>query len=98
MLSPSRPQNRMTHQKCVLKEEINDTQHVVFDVAHNIEHNALCVSSTKMETGLVGIGVPIGTDAFVQNFVPKRCRAIIDDVEKLDAIQGDSIHYQLLWF
>jgi hypothetical protein len=34
--------------------------------------------------GFVGIGVPIGTDAFVQNFVAKTCRAIIDDVEKLD--------------
>ena len=33
--------------------------------------------------GFVGIGVPIGTDAFVQNFVAKTCRAIIDDVEKL---------------
>jgi hypothetical protein len=50
MLSPSRPQNRMTHQKRVLKEERNDTQHIVFDVAHNIVHNVLCASSTKMET------------------------------------------------
>jgi Ethanolamine utilization protein EutJ (predicted chaperonin) len=37
--------------------------------------------------GFVGIDVPIGTDAFVQNFVSKTCRPIIDDVEKLDAIQ-----------
>jgi hypothetical protein len=43
--------------------------------------------------GFVGIGVPIGTDAFVQNFVAKACRAIIDDVEKLDAIQDGFIHY-----
>ena len=48
--------------------------------------------------GFVGIGVPIGTDAFVQNFVAKTCRAIIDDVEKLDAIQDGFIHYQLLRF
>jgi hypothetical protein len=73
MLSPSHPQNRMTYQR-VLKEEVNDTQYVVFDVSHNIEHNVLCASSTKMETSLVGIGVFIGTDVFVQNFVPKRCR------------------------
>ncbi len=46
--------------------------------------------------GFVGIGVPIGTDAFVQNFVAKTCRGIIDDVEKLVAIQDDFIHYQLL--
>ena len=48
--------------------------------------------------GFVGIGVPIGTDAFVQNFVAKACRTIIDDVEKLDAIQDGFIHYQLLRF
>ncbi len=46
----------------------------------------------------VGIGVPIGTDAFVQNFVAKTCRAIIDEVETLDAIQDGFIHDQLLRF
>jgi len=34
--------------------------------------------------GFVCIGVPIGTDDFVQNFVVKTCRDIIDDVEKLE--------------
>ncbi len=48
--------------------------------------------------GFVGIGVPIGTDAFVRNFVAKTFRAIIDDVEKLDAIQDGFMHYQLLRF
>jgi hypothetical protein len=48
--------------------------------------------------GFVGIGVPVGTDTFVQNFVTKTCRPIIDDVEKLDAIQDGFIHYQLLRF
>jgi hypothetical protein len=48
--------------------------------------------------GLVGIGVPIGTDAFVRNFVAKTCRAIIDDVEKFDAIQDGFVHDQLLRF
>ena len=37
--------------------------------------------------------VPNGTDAFVQNFVAKTCRDIIDDVEKLDSIQDGFIHY-----
>ena len=37
----------------------------------------------------------IGTDVFVRNFVPKTCRVIIDDVEKLDVIQV-FIHYQVL--
>ena len=48
--------------------------------------------------GFVGVGVPIVTDTFVRNFVAKTCRAIIDDVEKLDAIQDGFIHYQLLRF
>ena len=48
--------------------------------------------------GFVGIGMPIGTDAFVQNIVAKTCRAIIDDVDKLDAIQDGFIYYQLLRF
>jgi hypothetical protein len=48
--------------------------------------------------GFFGIGVPIGTDASVQNFVAKTCRAIIDDVEKLDAIEDGFVHYQVLRF
>jgi hypothetical protein len=42
--------------------------------------------------------VPIGTDAFIQSFVAKTCRDIIDDVEKLDTIQDDFVHFQLLRF
>jgi hypothetical protein len=42
--------------------------------------------------------MPIGTDAFVQNFVAKTCRAIIDDVDKLDSIQDGFIYYHLLRF
>ncbi len=45
--------------------------------------------------GFIDIDVPIGTDAFVRSFVAKTCRDIIDDVEKLDAIQDGFIHYQL---
>ncbi len=48
--------------------------------------------------GFVGIGVPIGTDTFVRNVVAKTFRNIIDDVEKLDTIQGGFIHYQLVRF
>ena len=46
----------------------------------------------------VGIGVSIGTDTFVKQFVAKTCRDIIEDVEKLDAIQDCFIHYQLIRF
>jgi hypothetical protein len=48
--------------------------------------------------GFIGIGVPIGTDAFVQSFVTKTCRDIIDDVEKLDAIQDDLSIFSLFDF
>jgi hypothetical protein len=48
--------------------------------------------------GFIDIGVPIDTDAFVQSFVAKTCRDIIDDVEKLDTIQDAFIHYQLFRF
>ncbi len=48
--------------------------------------------------GFVGIGVPIGTDIFVRDFVTKTCRDIIDDVEKLDTIQDGFIHFQFLRF
>jgi hypothetical protein len=46
----------------------------------------------------IGLGVPIGTDAFVQHFVKKKCQEIMDDVDKLDNIQDGFIHYQLVRF
>ena len=52
----------------------------------------------RTDSGFIGIGVPIGTDAFVRSFVAKTCRDIIEDVEKLDAIQDGCIHFQLLRF
>ncbi len=48
--------------------------------------------------GFIGFGVPIGIDALVQSFVAKKCRNIIDDVEKLDVIQDGFIHFQLTRF
>ncbi len=48
--------------------------------------------------GFVGIGVPIDTDTFVRQFVDKTCTDIIEDVEKLDDIEDDFIHFQLLRF
>ena len=82
------------------------SQVTVFDVVHNIiqENPTLTHLSGDVllrsfcPEGFVGIGVPISTDAFVQNFVAKTCRAIIDDVEKLDSIQDGFIHYHLLRF
>ena len=30
-----------------------------------------------------GLGVPIGTDAFIQHFVEKKCQEIMEDVDNL---------------
>ena len=46
----------------------------------------------------IGLGVPIGTDAFIQHFVKDKCQAIMEDVDKLDNIQDGFIHYQLIRF
>ncbi len=78
----------------------------MFNVIHNImaaspalTHLMADVTLTSFcPEGFVGNGVPIGTDAFVRNFVAKTCRPIMDGVEKLDAIQYGFIHYQLLRF
>jgi hypothetical protein len=54
--------------------------------------------------GYIGLGVPIGTDAFIQHFVKDKCQAIeedvpaILDVDKLDNIQDGFIHFQLIRF
>jgi hypothetical protein len=77
------------------------TQQAVLHVAHSFIAASPALTQLSGDVslasfcpeGFVGIGVPIGTDAFVQNFVAKACRAIIDDVEKLDAIQDGFIHY-----
>ena len=71
-----------------------------FDVAQNIFQATPTLTHLSGDVtlgsfcpeGFVGIGVPIGTDAFVRNFVAKTCRAIIDDVEKLDDIQDGFIY------
>ena len=51
--------------------------------------------------GKIGLGVPIGTDAFIQHFVKDKFvkdKAIIQDVDKLDHIQDGFIYYQLIRF
>ncbi len=82
------------------------TQQAAFDVAHSIIAASPTLTHLRAEIaldsfcpeGFVDIGVPIGTDTFVRNFVAKTCRNIIDDLEKLDAIQDGFIHFQLLRF
>jgi hypothetical protein len=80
------------------------TQQVLFDVAHAFIDNSPQLTQLSGELSLdsfrpdafVGIGVPIGTDNFVRQFVAKKYRDIIEDVEKLDAIEDSFIHFQLL--
>jgi hypothetical protein len=80
------------------------THQAVFDVAHNILTTSLTLTHLTVDVdlasfcpeGSVGIGVPIGTDTFVRNFVDKTCSDIIDDVENLGDIQDFFIHFQLL--
>jgi hypothetical protein len=48
--------------------------------------------------GYIGLGVPIGTDAFIQHFVKDKCQAIMEDVDQLDNIPDGFIHYQLIRF
>jgi hypothetical protein len=82
------------------------TAQAAFDVAQNFVQGTPTLTHLSGDVllasfcseGFVGIGVPIGTDSFVQNFVAKSCRAIIDEVEKFDAIQDGFIHYHLLRF
>jgi hypothetical protein len=66
------------------------THQVVFDVDHSIIAASPALTHLQSEIaldsfcpeGFVGIGVSIGTDTFVRNFVAKTCRNNIDDTEK----------------
>jgi hypothetical protein len=58
----------------------------------------MITSSSFTADGYVGLGVPLGTDAFVQKFVHDKCLQVIDDVAKLDPIEDGFVHYQLLRF
>ncbi len=60
------------------------TAQAAFDVAQNIIQATPTMAHLSEDLllasfcpeGFVGIGVPIGTDAFVQNFVAKTCRLL----------------------
>jgi hypothetical protein len=74
-----------------------DMAQTIMEATPSLAHlcNDFLVDSFCPE-GFIGIGVPIDTDAFVQSFVVRTCRDIIDDVENLDAIQDGFIHFQLV--
>ncbi len=60
------------------------TQQTVFDTTHNIININPVLTHLRGDVslasfcpeGFIGIGVPIGTDAFVRNVVAKGCRDI----------------------
>jgi hypothetical protein len=82
------------------------TQQVIFDVEHGFINDTPQLTQLRGEVsldsfrpdGFVGIGVPIGTDTFVRQFVAESCRDIIEDVEKLGVIEDGFVHFQLLRF
>jgi hypothetical protein len=88
----------------ILSKDI--TQQTLFDVAHTFINTTQQLTHLSGELsldsfrpdGFVGIGVPIGTDTFIRQFVAKKCSDIIEDVGKLDVIEDSFIHYQLLRF
>ena len=85
--------------KGVTVQSVFDMTQTIMQATANLAHlrNDFLVDSFCPE-GFIGIGVPIGTDAFVQSFVGNKYRDIIDDVEKLDDIQDDFIHFQIIRF
>ncbi len=75
--------------KGVTTQAVFDMTQTIMQATTSLAHlrNDFHVDSFCPE-GFIGIGVPIGTDAFVQSFVAKKCRDIIDDVEKLETQDG----------
>ena len=67
-------------------------------LAHLSPASPLLSPAFFVVAGCIGLGVPIGTDAFIQHFVKDKCQAIMEDVDKLDNIQDGFIHYQLIRF
>ena len=72
-------------------------RHIATHPALNTFSNSLALNVFTDE-GLVGLGVPLGTDDFVQNFVRDKCKDILEDVNKLGVLTDGFIHYQLLRF
>jgi hypothetical protein len=85
--------------KGVTAQTAFDMAQTIMQATANLDHlrNDFLVDSFCPE-GFIVIGVPIATDAFVQNFVGSKCRDIIDDIEKLEANQDGFIHFQLIRF
>ena len=85
--------------KVITQEAIFDVDHDFINVTPELTQISGEVSLDSFRPdGFVGIGVPIDTDTVPKQFVVKTWRDIIEDVEKLDAIEDGFIHYQLIRF
>jgi hypothetical protein len=50
----------------------------------SLAHLSLLLSPASFVVdGYIGLGVPIGTDAFIQRFVKDKCQAIMEDVDNI---------------
>ena len=47
-------------------------------------------------TGIEVLGTPIGTDAYIKDFVAKNSIKIMKDVEKLEPLTDGFTHFQLV--
>ena len=46
--------------------------------------------------GIVVLGIPLGTEGYIKNFVAQNCLKIIRDVEKLEPLTDGFTHFQLI--
>ena len=55
-------------------------------------------SQVFVADGILTVGVPLGTDAFVSVYVAATCQQISADIDKLDPLTDGFVHYQLVRF
>ena len=49
-------------------------------------------------TGFKGLGVPIGTPAFITRFIEKKVQEYANDIEKLKILQDGKVHFDWIKF
>jgi hypothetical protein len=79
-----------------LKKWLGGRQRLLADDPSLLHLSPLLSPASFVVDGYIGLGVPIGTDAFIQHLV--KCWAIMEDFDKLGSIQDGFIQYQLLRF
>ena len=78
-----------------------DTARSALDLAVRADPSLAYLAAMGAEISTDGMrvaGVPVGVDAWVENFVAKKARSVITDVTKLDVVSDGLIHTQLLNF